>query len=208
MSCRLRSASVVVVIIAGLIAAGCATTGDAASTGPKASEFAAADVGNVWSYKVSPGPDEPQTVQIVSRDDRGFYVDDRGGRMAPRSDGLYDGERFLLKDPVVAGTTWLAVQKGPRPGVPGVTEQYRIVATGQQVTVPAGTFDCVEVEATSPTRDPETGKPATIVMRWMWARQTGMVRLQQLVRRDGDAAPLVTATMELVSFSRAGPVSP
>jgi hypothetical protein len=185
--------------------AGCATA-PIGPSGPRAADFSNAAVGHSWSYKLSPGPDEPQAVRIVSRDDRGFYVDDRGGRLAPRSDGLFDGDRFLLKEPVVAGATWIALQKGPRPDVPGVTEQYRIVATDLQVTVPAGTFDgCVEVEGATPTRDPETGRPATILMRWVWARQVGMIRLQQLVKREGDEAPVLTATMELTAFTPASP---
>jgi len=188
------------------LVAGCASTPAGGPAGPRPADFSNAAVGNSWSYKLSPGPDEPQAVRIVSRDDRGFYVDDRGGRLAPRSDGLFDGDRFLLKEPVVAGATWIAVQKGPRPDVPGVTEQYRIVATDLQVTVPAGTFDgCVEVEGATPTRDPETGRPATILMRWVWARQVGMIRLQQLVKREGDEAPVLTATMELTAFTPASP---
>jgi hypothetical protein len=202
-----RPSSLLASIVVGLTIVGagaCATTAEGGAAGPRAAEFAAAEVGNAWTYKITPGPEEPQAVRYVSRDDRGFYVDDRGGRLMPRSDGLYDGERFLLKEPVVAGATWIAVQKGPRPDLPGVTEQYRIVATDVTVTVPAGTFTgCVEVEAESPTRDPETGHPATILMRWVWAKQTGMVRLQQLVLRQGDKAPLPTATMELVSFTPA-----
>lgn len=205
MSQRPLLAAVVVMLgIMGVV--GCATTADAGTTGPRAADFSHAAVGNVWAYKLTPGPDEPQTVKMLSRDERGFYVDDRGGRLAPRSDGLFDGERFLLKEPVVAGATWIAVQKAPRPDLPGVTEQYRIVATDLQVTVPAGTFaDCVEVEGATPTRDPETGRPATILMRWVWAKQVGMIRLQQLVQREGDEAPVPTASMELTSFKPASP---
>lgn len=195
-----------VIVVAAVAVVGCATTTDAGPTGPRASDFSNAAVGNVWAYKLTPGPDEPQAVKMVSRDERGFYVDDRGGRIAPRSDGLFDGERFLLKEPVVAGATWIAVQKSKRPELPGATEQYRIVATDLRVTVPAGTFDgCVEVEGTTPTRDPETGRPATIVMRWVWAKQVGMIRLQQLVQREGDEAPVPTASMELTSFTPASP---
>ena len=187
------------------LSAGCATA-PVVPSGPRAAEFSNAGVGHSWSYMLTPGPDEPQAVRIVSRDERGFYVDDRGGRLAPRSDGLFDGDRFLLKEPVVAGATWIAMQKGPRRDVPGVTEQYRIVATDLRVTVPAGTYDgCVEVEGASPTRDPETGRPATVLMRWVWARQVGMIRLQQFVKREGDEAPVLTATMALTAFTPAAP---
>jgi len=205
---RLRRFSLVVVLLTGaaaLAAVGCATTGTGSSDGPDAADYAALDVGNSWTYAITPGPDVPSVVRIVSRDERGFYVDDRGGRMAPRSDGLYDGTRFLLKEPLVAGATWLAITPGPRPGVPGPTENYRVMATGLDVTVPAGTFrDCIQVEATTQTRDPQTGKPATLVMTWFWAPKTGMVRLQQAVRFADGSAPLPTATMELVSFTAAG----
>ncbi len=199
---RLRRFFLAVVVLSSAL--GCATTGPGADPhdGPRAADYAAVDVGNSWTYSISPGPDIPSVVRIVSRDDQGFYVDDRGGRLAPRSDGLYDGTRFLLKEPLVAGATWMAITPGPRPGVPGPNEHYRVVATGLDITVPAGAFrDCIEIEATTPTRDPQTGKAATLVMSWFWAPHTGMVRLQQAVRLS-DGSPLQsTATMELVSFS-------
>jgi hypothetical protein len=201
---RFPLAVVLLTAVTALAAVGCATTGTGSSDGPDAADYAAAAVGNAWTYRVTPGPDEPQTVRMVSRDDRGFYVDDRGGRLAPRSDGLFDGTRFLLKEPLTAGATWIAVTPGPRPGVPGPTENYRIVATGLEVTVPAGTFaNCVEVEATTATRDPNSGKAATLVMSWVWAPKTGMIRLQQSVRFADNSPSLPTATMELVSFTPA-----
>jgi hypothetical protein len=211
--------------------AGCASVGGpSTSNGPRAADFSAVTVGTRWSYALVPGPTAPQAVSVVSRDERGFFVDDRGGRLAPRSDGIFDGERFLLKEPVVAGSTWTAV-------VAGVTEQYRIVATDLEVTVPAGTFSgCVEVEGMTPTCDPQSGRAATLRMRWVWAPKVGMVRLQQFVSthdapcgatteatndapmgavdglanaapRSVDETARPTATMELVSFS-AGPPAP
>lgn len=192
----------------------CASLGPSSSSAPTTGDFNAFDVGTSWSYAITPGPPAPQSVSIVSRDERGFFVDDRGGRLAPRSDGMFDGERFLLKEPLVPGAEWSAV-------VRGVTERYRIVATDVQVTVPAGTFDrCVEVEGATPSCDPTTGRAATLRMRWIWAPHVGMVRLRQYVTVHDvpcgtgavavdpvEASATPTATMELVTFTPV-PASP
>ncbi len=192
-------------VCALLALASCATTTTPPSSSSKpASSFTSASVGSSWTYQVIPGPPEPQTVTVTGRDDRGFYVDDKGGKFAPRSDGIFDGERFLLKDPVVVGTSWIAVLKGPRPEVPGPTERYSITATDIDVTVPAGTFSgCAQVTATTPATDPQTGQPVTLSLEWTWAPGVGIVQFKQRVHRSKDSAPLEVASMALVSFTAA-----
>lgn len=187
---------------------GCASTPKSGGDNAAAA-FAPLAVGHSWSYKVTPGPDEPQTVKIVSRDDKGYFVDDKGGRMAPRSDGIYDGQRFLLLEPLAVGTKWSAVvPAGPQApvGAPGVTEHYEIIATDAVVTVPAGTFnDCIEVQAKQSVTDPTSGKPATLLMQWTWAKNAGLIRVRQSARIDGNKEPVATATMELIAFHPATP---
>jgi len=186
------------------VATSCATPGDGGAGGLRAADYVDARVGARFTYRVTPGPEAPQTVTITHRDDRGFYVDDAGGRIAPRSDGVFDGSRFLIKDPVVDGSTWTAVAPGPRPGMPGITETYTVRAVRAAATVPAGTFDdCVVVEGTTPTRDPNDGRAAVLIMTWTWARGVGLVKLTQAVRYVGDDTTHQTASMELVARATA-----
>jgi len=203
-----RLASLLAVVALFVIDVGCASTPQAGGSNAAAA-YAPFAVGHAWSYKVTPGPDGAQTVKIVSLDDKGYFVDDKGGRMAPRSDGIFDGQRYLLLEPLRVGTTWSAVvPAGPQApaGAPGVTEHYEIMATDAVVTVPAGTFDdCIEVEAKQAVVDPNSGKPATLLMQWTWARGTGLIRVRQSARLDGNKDPVATATMELVAFTPAAP---
>ena len=206
-----RLASLLAVVALVVVDFGCASTPRSGGTNAAAA-YAPLAVGHSWSYKVTPGPDEPQTVKIVSRDDQGYFVDDKGGRMAPRSDGIYDGQRFLLLEPLAIGTKWTAVV-APGPQAPkdaaGVTERYEITATDVVVTVPAGTFnDCIEVQAKQSVMDPTSGKPATLLMQWTWAKNTGLIRVRQSARIDGNKEPVATASMELLAFTPAAPASP
>lgn len=158
-----------------VVVSACATTPPARGTGQAAS-FTALAVGNSWSYRVTPGPDEPQVVTITGRDAQGYFLDDKGGRWGLRGDSVVDGTRALLQEPIEPGATWSAVvPAGPQApvGTPGVVERYTITATDTVVTVPAGTFNgCVEVEASQRVLDPNSGKPATLLLRWTWAPKT------------------------------------
>ncbi len=182
--------------------AGCATTSNVAKDDDATAFFPLA-VGNRWTYHLSPGPAQPQQVQILKRDERGFYVDDHGGLLSARSDGVFDGRRFLLQEPLVVDHSWSAQQLNQP------LEHFRIAATDAVVTVPAGTFSsCIEVrgEQSTPAGAPE-GK---LLMTWTYARGVGLVRFEQQVQLGSEEsqlvstryrAPKTTATMELVSFA-------
>lgn len=173
-----------------MFASGCATTA-------KAIDFMPLAVGNRWTYRVTPGPTQAQEVVILKRDSDGFFVDNQGGRLAPRRDGIFDGTRFLLEEPLVVDHSWSAV-----PGNASA-ERYRIIANDAEVTVEAGTFaPCVIVQGEQPTRDPNTGKAATLIMTWTYARGVGLVEMQQAVRLSPDIVQ-TTATIELLSFAPA-----
>ena len=92
---------------------------------------------------------------------------------------------------------------------PGVTEHYEITSTDAVVTVPAGTFnDCIEVEARQTVTDPSSGKAATLLLQWTWAKNTGLIRIRQSARLQGEKTPLTTATMELATSSTATKTTP
>jgi hypothetical protein len=95
---------------------GCATDdGAATSQSPaqqaalKARDFYPLAVGNTWTYRSTPG-DETRTIAIV-REEEGFFIDNNTppARLQTRSTGVYDGDRFLLEEPLEVGHKWLAV---------------------------------------------------------------------------------------------------
>jgi hypothetical protein len=108
------------------------------------------------------------------------------------SDGVIDGQRFLLQEPLAVDHAWTA-----RPAKQG-TESYRIVATDAVVTVPAGTFSpCLEVRGEQLT---PPGAPAgKLLIAWTYAKGVGLIRFEQQVQLGSEPA-MTTATMELVSF--------
>jgi hypothetical protein len=198
--------SVVVAACAALALAGCATAGSSSSSsssaargGPFAREYIALGVGNAWTYRVQPAPagHDTDTVTLVSQDDRGFFVDNHGGKLQVRSDGIFDGTRFLLEDPLDEGHAWIAIPSAQ------VVEHYKITHVGQSVVVPAGTFeDCVEVQAEQETQNPATGQRARLTVTWTYAKGVGLVRIVQTVQVGGGTAKTM-ATMDLVKFKDA-----
>ncbi len=196
----LRSPLLAVVVAAAVAA--CATTPSSSSASGHAADYVPLAVGNRWTYQVTPGPPEPQEVRIVEQDERGFYVDNHGGKLAPRSDGVFDGERFVLQDPIVVDHAWTARPKAEAP------ETYKIVATDAVVTVPAGTFpSCVEVHGEQTARDPDSGQIGKLLITWVYAKGVGLIRVQQQVQL-GANPPVTGATMELASFTPAASSTP
>jgi hypothetical protein len=181
---------------------GCATpAATARADGPRARDFHGLQVGSRFTFRATPGPHEPRGLTIVGFD-KGYFVDDRGGRLAPRSDGLFDGERFLLQDPLTVGHEWIA--KAADQSV----ERYRIDATDVDVAVPAGTFHgCVQVTGTQQVVDPASGQPATLLVTSTWAPRVGVVRVEFRIQL-GAAKPVTTSVTELVAFTPASAVAP
>jgi hypothetical protein len=196
--CGVGAAAAVAVVVA---VSSCVTTPTTPVPTPLARDFQALAVGNAWTYRATPGPDEPRVLRIVGFE-KGYFVDDRGGRLAPRTDGLFDGSRFLLQDPIVVGHEWIAK------ALDQSLERYTIDATDVTVTVPAGTFTgCVQVTGRQQVVDPASKKPATLSITSTWAPKIGVVRVAFSVQA-ADAPPVTTSLTELVVFSPAGPTAP
>jgi hypothetical protein len=211
--CRARLIVVTVAMAISLtrVVGGCTTSPNSSLTSSSnaavvvptrhARDFHALAVGNRWTYRATPGPAPPQPLTIVGFD-RGYFVDDRGGRLAPRTDGLFDGERFLLQDPLVVGHAWTA--KRADQGV----ERYRIEADDLTVTVPAGTFTgCVRVTGVQQVVDEPSRQPASLLVTSTWAAGVGPVHIEFRVQ-VGAAAPVTTSVSELASFVPAVPSAP
>jgi hypothetical protein len=178
----------------------CAATPDAAP--PRevfvAQDYYALDVGNTWVYKVSPAPEgqDVDTVSIVSKDSDGFFIDDHGGRLQARKNGIFDGDRFLIEDPLEVDHNWIAVP------TPSSVERYKIMETNKAVSVPAGNFsNCVVVQAEQPGMAAD-GREITIFMRWTYAPHVGLVELRQSIR-VGEEPARQTLERRLVEFRSA-----
>ena len=182
-----------------VLVAGCATTQNNTSAASlHARDFVALSVGNHWVYKVTPAdPSVPNPeVTIVDKDGEGYFVDNHGGRLAPRGDGVFDGSqrRFMIEEPVEEGHEWMAVPKDE----PSAVERYKITSTSASAHVAAGNFDnCVEVEATQDKTI--NGTPLTLRATWTYAPGVGLVKFVQRVGPQ-KAEPQVVSSMELVSY--------
>lgn len=195
-------------IAAALNSAACATTSSDAPyvppDRPRATVFVPLAVGNAWTYKVTPStPDGPPLkIEILKLNEKGFYVDNHGVGLAPRTDGVFDGARFLVKDPVESGTKWMAIPRR------GVAESYRVVSTGEACASPAGQWTrCLVVEATQDLRPPEAPEPVTMTAQWTYAPNVGMVHFIQSVAGVG-RPPQKTIEYVLVDYNVAVPSTP
>ena len=76
----------------------------------KAHDYWPLAVGNRWSYRIQhAGAVEKNQVSIVQQDADGFFVDSQGARLQQHPAGIFDGDRFLLRDPLEVGNKWMAV---------------------------------------------------------------------------------------------------
>jgi len=190
--------------LTAVVAPACVTSSSNTMTAAagRAVEYFPLAVGNRATWRVQPGPEQPQEVVIVKQDDRGFFVDNRGFAVAPRSDGIFDGQRFVLQDPLVVDHAWSAKPKDQP------AETYKITATDVSVTVGAGTFtDCVQVEGEQPGVDPNTGRRGKVLISWTYAKNVGLIQVVQRTQLDGEA-PVTVAKMELLSFTPASSSDP
>lgn len=193
---RHRAPRLVVSLLLALgLLAGCASAEVKPTRSERARDYYPLAVGNRWVFRVKPAPpgQDRQEVRILSKDADGFFVSNVGTRLAARSTGIFDGDRFLLEEPLETGHDWLAV-----PSVSTV-ERYRIIGTGVLINVPAGSFsDCVQVEIEQPitARDGRSGRLLGV---WTYAPGVGPVHFVQRVELDGVPAT-TNAEYALVEF--------
>ncbi len=145
-------------------------------------------IGNTWTYldrSTQQAGTSHHTVRIVGRDADGYYVDDQHGALRADADCLHDRVRRLLCAPIRVGSAWSSVVS------PSVTERYRILAVGETVTVPAGTFPgCVRVRSQARVAGVEQAAELT------YAPGVGLVRLETFSFEHGTASPQVRGELE------------
>jgi hypothetical protein len=164
---------------------------EAAAAAPR--DYFPLAVGNAWTF-LDRSPQQPaparRAVRIVARDAEGYFVDDAGSALRADSDCLHDRTRRLLCAPIRVGTAWSSVV------APSVTERYEVVAAGESVTVPAGTFQgCIRVRSQVRAAGVEQ------VAELTYAPGVGPVKLETFAVVDGVSRPQVRGELESYRLS-------
>jgi hypothetical protein len=153
-------------------------------------------VGSSWTYEVVYPMAGEQTVKLVAEKD-GFLVDTQNGGFKHTAEGLRDKDRYLIRHPLVAGTSWKTVVG------PSAIEHAQIVSVGEPCTAAAGKFgDCVVVHGW--IRRDET---MTLHIEWSWARGVGLVKIETAAEVKGKGK-LPQTKQTLKSYTLAGAPAP
>ncbi|MBX7101126.1 MAG: hypothetical protein K1X89_25640 [Myxococcaceae bacterium] len=182
-----------------LLLSGCATTQSGGSTGAApavtraAKDYYPLAVGNRWRYDVKILGATQALDVALTKTDQGAFVDSMGNRLQADAYGVRDERRYLLREPIAAGTSWTNVVS-----VSSV-ERYQILSVGETCEVAAGRFeDCVAVE--SRNRESESRE---LVARFTFARGIGLIRVATELRDGQKQIP--QSNLELVAYGLQGP---
>ena len=159
--------------------------------GPATSSYWPLEVGAKMRFKSRfKGKKSSELIRIVREID-GWFYDNHGGKMRHDLDGLFDGQRYLMRRPLRAGASWMAV---PRPGV---IERFRVVGVGRPCKKPhQKVSDCLIVEA----RQAIGQGGDTMLTRWWYGRGLGPLRIEHFVqRRSGLLKPRGSTLRRLAS---------
>lgn len=150
-------------------------------------------VGNRWTYRVThAGASQENTVEIVQQDPDGFFVDNQGARLKHHPAGIFDGDRFLLRDPLELGAKWMAVPSA------NALERFEITSVGFELSVPAGKFkNCVQVQAQNKISEKER-----FVGEWTYAPGVGLIAFNSRREISGQQ-PQIQTRMQLLKFEPA-----
>ncbi len=171
----------------------CTTTSK--TTAPTKAEATAADfyplvIGTTWSYEVKLlGETRMIDVTTLRKNSDGFVEDSTGAQFLVDGFGVRDQKRYLLRNPIAAGTRWTNVVS-----VSSV-EGYEIIAANQPCDAPAGKWEgCVVVESRNRVEE-----GTTLVNEMTFAPGVGIVRLSTVLESNGKHIP--QSTLALVKFA-------
>lgn len=189
------STSAVLVMLGGLC--GCATT----KAGPqsvavqsvRAEEYYPLALGNSWTLDRSAlGEKAEFTVSIVGFKN-GEYEDSTGAHLVIDRDGIRDSKRFLLREPLAAGTKWHNVVSASS------VEHYEIVSVGHSCESPAGSWsDCLTVVSRNRIAD---GRG--LVNEMVYAKGVGLVSISTTLEDRGNRIPQVSFVLRRYSLAPA-----
>jgi len=102
-------------------------------------------INNGWTYKrFFLGEEGILNITILKKDEEGFYIDNKGGKLKNTWMGLRDDNRYMLQAPLEKGKQWRAHMRA------NTAEHFEIVADNETVEVPAGVFEhCLIVKSTT-----------------------------------------------------------
>jgi Ni/Co efflux regulator RcnB len=182
-------------LVCALMSACATTSGSTSKTAEKAQDasvFYPLGLGTEWNYEVKLlGETRVVDVKITKKNDDGFIEDSMGAKLLTDSYGVRDQKRYLLRNPVVAGTKWTNVVS-----VSSV-ETYEILAVNQPCDSPAGTFEnCVIVESRNRIKE-----GTTLVNEVTYAPNVGIVKLSTVL--DAGDRQIPQSTLSLLKFTAA-----
>ncbi|MDP3155302.1 MAG: hypothetical protein Q8N23_21670 [Archangium sp.] len=156
---------------------------------PTAADFYPLAVGTTWSYEVKLlGETRLIDVTTLRKNSDGFVEDSTGAQFLVDGFGVRDQKRYLLRNPIAAGTKWTNVVS-----VSSV-EVYEITASNQPCDAPAGKWEgCVVVESRNRVEE-----GTTLVNEMTFAPGVGIVRLSTVLESNGKHIP--QSTLALVKF--------
>ena len=130
-------------------------------------------------------------VSTLRKNADGFVEDSTGAQFMADSYGVRDQKRYLLRNPIAAGTRWTNVVS-----VSSV-ENYEITGAGQPCEAPAGKWDgCVVVESRNRVEE-----GTVLVNEMTFAPGVGIVTLSTVLESNGKRIP--QSTLSLIKFTPA-----
>jgi hypothetical protein len=171
------------------VLSGCAHAPGAAAAPARLADYYPLAVGAEWTWE-DQSPQLPagkavlRTVRVLERTRDGYYRDNARGELRVGV-CVEDRSRSLLCGPIAVGTRWTSVLS------PDSKESYEIVAVGERVAVPAGTYEgCVRVRAhTRASADTE------LINEISYAPRVGPVRIETITVVKGQAVPQLRAVL-------------
>ncbi len=139
-------------------------------------------VGNSWTYEERRSG-KRETITIVGQDGP-WFLDDHGGRIRYESDGVRDGDRYLLRTPVAPGAKWSSVENL-------IVQRFEVISTSARV----GDFkDCAVVRNEQPLKN-----GGRFVTEWTYAPKVGLAQIETSTV-DGRGAKQVQTQLQLVDY--------
>ena len=156
---------------------------------PTAGDFYPLAIGTTWSYEVKLlGATRMIDVTTLRKNSDGFVEDSTGAQFLIDGFGVRDQKRYLLRNPIAAGTRWTNVVS-----VSSV-EAYEITAANQPCDAPAGNWEgCVVVQSRNRVEE-----GITLVNEMTFAPGVGIVRLSTVLESNGKLIP--QSTLALMQF--------
>ena len=155
-----------------LFGAACATA-QPLDPGPKTSTYWPLKSGEILTFETQAAGGQSTRKVRIKKLKNGWFQVGPGQRLRHDADGLFDGQRYLMRRPLKVGTAWNAIPK------PGVIERFRTVRVGAQCPQPLNEpAPCLAIEA----RQNVAGQ--VLLTRWWYAKGKGLMQVEVFVQKS------------------------